>query len=95
MSARWYRQGVELPQLLTVVLLLLVVVSAIAVARAQHHVRDLHTELQQLRKQHAFLVAEWGRSSLEESKWQEEIESRARERLGMILPSPEKMLVLP
>lgn len=95
MSARWYREGVELPQLLTVLVLLLVLLSAVAVVRVQHGVRDLHMDLQQLRKQHAFLVAEWGRRSLEESKFQEEIESRARARLGMILPVPEKMLVLP
>ncbi|MEK6748453.1 MAG: cell division protein FtsL [Pseudomonadota bacterium] len=77
-------------------ILVLVVVSALAVIYTKHWNRKLFVELQELQHQRDQLNVEWGQLQLEQSAWATHIrvEQIARERLGLIQPPPDKVVVI-
>lgn len=82
----------------TLVLLLLVMGSAIAVIYSKHIGRAEFVVLQQLERQRDQLNEEWGRLLLEQSTWASpgRIEQQARLRLQMIVPpSDQTMFIQP
>jgi cell division protein FtsL len=74
---------------------LAVFASAIANVFYQHQSRKLFVEIQQLETVRDGLDEEWGRLQLEQSTWatEERIEKIARDKLGMVEPD-ENTLVL-
>ncbi len=79
-------------------LLLLVVVigSALAVIYAKHQSRLLFGDLQVLQAERDRLNIEWGRLQLEQSAWatHSRVEKLARERLNMMVPNPETVVIV-
>lgn len=77
-------------------LLLLVMASALAVVYAKHRGRELFAQLQQLEAQRDRLNIEWGRLQLEQSAWasHSRVEKLARERLDMMVPDPESVVII-
>jgi cell division protein FtsL len=82
--------------LLVAVLGVAVVISALGVVYAKFQSRTLFAELQDLNKAQDRMDVEWGQLQLEQSTWSTHgrIESQARTRLGMVLPEPEKVVVI-
>jgi len=80
------------------VLLLLVVVmaSAIGVVYAKHQARKLFIELQALEDERDAMDVEWGQLQLEQSTLttQGQVESAARDRLGMVVLSADNMVII-
>ena len=76
--------------LATVMLSVLVVVSAIACVYARHESRSQFTRLQSLIVQRDALEVDWGRLQIEQSTWSTYalVERQARKQLAMRLPSP-------
>ncbi|HET7358733.1 MAG TPA: cell division protein FtsL [Rhodanobacteraceae bacterium] len=72
------------------VLLLAVLASAIAVVWARQESRTLFVQLTQLQGERDALNVDFGRLELEQATWAEpgRIESLARQKLGMIAPTP-------
>lgn len=70
--------------------------SALGVAYSKHVSRRLFVELQGLQRVHDQLSEDWGRLLLEQSTWgtHGRVESEARERLGMVLPSPDAVVMV-
>lgn len=83
---------------LVMLLLLLVVVigSALAVIYAKHQSRLLFGDLQVLQAERDRLNIEWGRLQLEQSAWatHSRVEKLARERLNMMVPNPETVVIV-
>lgn len=77
-------------------LLVLVMASALAVVYAKHRGRELFAQLQQLEAQRDRLNIEWGRLQLEQSAWasHSRVEKLARERLDMMVPDPESVVII-
>lgn len=73
-----------------------VFISAIEVVVAQHSVRKLFVEIQELEKKYDELNDSWGRLQLEQSTWatDDRIEIRARTELGMIEPGADSLKLL-
>jgi cell division protein FtsL len=73
-----------------------VVASSIAVVYAEHHGRKLFVELQSLDYEKDRMDIEWGQLQLEQSTLttQGQVEHRARSRLGMIIPAPDRMVIV-
>ena len=78
------------------ILLMLVVVSAVAVVYTKHQGRTLFVELQSLGEARDSMDIEWGRLQLEQSTrtTQGRVERDARERLGMVSLTPDKMVII-
>lgn len=75
---------------------LAVMVSALAVVYAKFQSRILFAELQGLSEAQDKMDVEWGQLQLEQSTWSTHgrIEEQARQRLGMVLPKPERIVVI-
>lgn len=82
--------------LASVVLGLLVVISAIAIVLSQHHYRGLVTELQGLHVERDELDVEWGQLLLEQSTWAtpSRIERFAGGTLDMQVPGQDNFVVI-
>ncbi len=80
----------------TVLLLLAVLASALSVVYAKHRSRVLFVQLQGLQEQRDQLHESWGRLQLEQATWatHSRVESVARGRLGMRLPSPASVTMV-
>lgn len=86
----------EWRRLVTVVLVGLVLVSALAVITSAHMTRVQYARLQQLEREKARLQTEWGQLLLEESTWSapSRIERLAVERLDMHVPELNEIRVI-
>ena len=82
--------------LLTLLLILVVLVSAVEIVVAQHQVRKLFIEITELEKTRDELNEEWGRLQLEQSTWATDvrIESIARTELSMMEPDTGSLILL-
>lgn len=80
----------------TVLLLVLLMVSAVAVVQLKHETRLQFVALQQLQAQRDALNVEWGQLLLEEGAWSQHrrVEQLARTRLGMSVPDPRNVAVV-
>lgn len=74
--------------MLRLVLIILVIISALAVVYVADLNRRLFIAYQDAQSQHNQLYVEWGRLLLEQSTWstQERVQTLAEQRLGMHLP---------
>jgi cell division protein FtsL len=79
-----------------IVLLALVVVSSLGVVYSKHQSRKLFVELQALGEARDSMDIEWGQLQLEQSTltMQGKIESAARERLGMVSLTTDRMVIV-
>lgn len=75
---------------------LAVMLSALGIVYAEHQQRRLFVELQSLEQTRDALNVEWGRLQLEQSTWATHgrVEALARERLDMVIPSPESVVIV-
>ncbi len=78
------------------VMIALVVATAISVVYVKHISRVEFVALQKLERQRDQLNEEWGRLLLEESTWAGpgQVEQKARNKLSMIVPKPEHIVVV-
>ena len=78
------------------ILLALVIVSSVAVVYTKHQGRKLFVELQALGKERDNMDIEWGQLQLEQGTLttQGQVETAARERLGMVNLSAENMVIV-
>jgi len=78
-------------------LLVLVVISALAVVNSTHRSRDRFNELQVMQRQEWALDEEWERLLLEQSTWaaHERVNQIAETKLDMITPDPAAIKVSP
>ena len=76
-------------QSFSLVLLVVVIVSAISVAQSRYDTRRLFVELEQLRADYSQLEEDWGKLQLEEATYSTHgmIERKARSQLGMLMPN--------
>lgn len=81
---------------LTAVLWVLVVVSALLVVGVTQDVRLRTSQLEVLRREAAELDVQWGQYLLEQSTWASysRVENIAREELNMIEPGPEQIILV-
>lgn len=79
-----------------IVLLALVVMSSLGVVYSKHQSRKLFVELQALGEARDSMDIEWGQLQLEQSTltMQGKIESAARERLGMVSLTTDRMVIV-
>lgn len=84
------------PVVCVLLLTIAVVASAILVVSSQHQSRALFAELQKLNRERDGLDAEWGMLRLEQGAWATHgrVERLAREKLDMVMPSGENVIVL-
>ena len=82
--------------LLLAVLVVAIVVSALVVVRDRHEHRQAFVELSRLDRARDELNIEFGRLQLEQATWAEStlIDRTARERLGMVLPQADQIVVV-
>jgi cell division protein FtsL len=73
-----------------------VIASSIGVVYAEHQGRKLFVELQSMGYEKDRMDVEWGQLQLEQSTLttQGQVEHDARSRLGMIIPEPERMVIV-
>ncbi len=78
------------------VLVIAVVMSAMSVVYLKHLGRAEFVTLHKLEQQRDHLNEEWGRLLLEQSTWAtpSRIEQQAKQRLKMLVPSPEMIVVI-
>ena len=78
------------------VLLLVVVISAVCVVYSKHQGRKLFIELQALENERDAMDVEWGQLQLEQSTLttQGQVETAARDRLGMVVLSADNMVMV-
>lgn len=81
---------------MSLALLALVVVSALAVVDSTHRSREGFNELQNLQRQEWALDEEWERLLLEQSTWaaHERVNQIAETKLDMVLPDPAAIKVM-
>jgi cell division protein FtsL len=79
-----------------IVMLVLVVVSSLGVVYSKHQSRKLFVELQALGEARDSMDIEWGQLQLEQSTltMQGKIERAARERLGMVSLTTDRMVIV-
>jgi len=79
---------------LNLVLLLIVVICALSVVKANHQARKLFIALEAEQKHLRDLNVEWGQLQLEQSTWAANVrvETLAREKLGMKRPAPGEVM---
>lgn len=77
-------------------LIVLNIASAVGVVFARHRHRQLFVELNRLEKARDELNVEFSRLQLEQATWAEStlIDRTARERLGMVLPKADEIVVV-
>ena len=75
---------------------LAVLLSALGVVMARHESRKVFVEIEELQKTRDNLNEEWGKLQLEEGTWgtNVRVEELARTRLGMVMPSPDQIVVV-
>jgi cell division protein FtsL len=73
------------------------VASAIAVVHVRHENRVRFIELQEAQAERDRLNVQWGQLLLEQGTWglHSQVEKTARERLGMSMPQPEEIVIVP
>ena len=81
---------------LTILLLLVLVSSSLAVITVRHKNRLAFVELQDIQEQRNRLQNEWGRLILEKATWAEQhnIADQAGERFGMQPPAPDEIITV-
>lgn len=81
---------------LSLCLILLVFISAVAIVLTRHQSRKLFVQLQALEKQRDAMDEEWGQLQLEQATWgtHVRIEELARRKLGMTAPPAEAVIVI-
>ncbi len=84
------------PFLLTIVVAVVCVMSAIALIYAKHESRKLFVELEALTTERDELNIEWGQLQIEQSTWatHARIERVATEELSLVRPKPTKIYVI-
>ena len=84
------------PFLLTIVVAVVCVMSAIALIYAKHESRKLFVELEVLTTERDELNIEWGQLQIEQSTWatHARIERVATEELSLVRPKPTKIYVI-
>tara|TARA_B100001750_G_scaffold236766_1_gene241054 strand:- start:903 stop:1190 length:288 start_codon:yes stop_codon:yes gene_type:complete len=84
------------PFLLTLVVAVVCVMSAIALIYAKHESRKLFVELEALTTERDELNIEWGQLQIEQSTWatHARIERVATEELSLVRPKPTKIYVI-
>ena len=84
------------PFLLTIVVAVVCVMSAIALIYAKHESRKLFVELEVLTTERDELNIEWGQLQIEQSTWATHalIERVATEELSLVRPKPTKIYVI-
>ena len=82
---------------LTLVLLAALIACGLALVTSQHQARKLYVELQKEQELQKRFDVEWGQLQLEQSTWamHARIEKIAARELGMRVPSPSRVQVLP
>lgn len=90
-----FKQRIQ-QNLAMLVMIVLVIASAISVVYVKHVSRVEFVALQKLERQRDQLNEEWGRLLLEESTWAGpgQVERQARNKLSMIVPKPEHIVVV-
>lgn len=80
----------------TLILLLVLVLSALSLATSRHQARMLYVELERERQIARQYEEEYGRLQIEQSTWAvpTRIDSLARGKLGMQLPDPARIRVV-
>lgn len=81
---------------MSALLIIVVLLSAIGLVYSKHQSRKLFVNLQQLKQQVIDLDTEWGQLQLEQSAWTDHgrIESIARDRLNMKHPEAEAVVFI-
>ena len=81
---------------ISVLLIIVVLISAIGLVYSKHLSRKLFVNLQQLQQQVIDLDTEWGQLQLEQSAWMDHgrIESIARDRLQMKQPDAKAVVFI-
>ena len=84
------------PFLLTIVVAVVCVMSAIALIYAKHESRKLFVELEALTTERDELNIEWGQLQIEQSTWatHARIERVATEEMSLVRPKPTKIYVI-
>ena len=84
------------PFLLTIIVAVVCVMSAIALIYAKHESRKLFVELEALTTERDELNIEWGQLQIEQSTWatHARIERVATEELSLVRPKPTKIYVI-
>ena len=82
--------------IVTLLIVMWVLVSALGVVYAKHESRKLFVELEALKTSRDNLNIEWGRLQLEQSTWAtpNRVESIAHSELGMQVPAPDKVVIV-
>jgi len=82
--------------LILVPLLVAVIVSALGVVYTRHESRQLAGRLEEFENQRDAVIAEWSRLQLEQAWLADagQVESKASEHLGMVLPEHTRILVV-
>lgn len=89
--------GLEFKTLLVSgLVLLLLVVSALGVNYSSYKSRQLFSELQKMKRETIRLEEEWGRLLLEQSTWasHSRIEGLAKSKLNMVVPDPASIVLV-
>ena len=81
---------------LSLLLVVLLVFSALGVIYSSYKSRQLFSELQQLNRESIRLEEEWGRLLLEQSTWASHarIEQVAKDKLQMVVPNSSAIIVV-
>ena len=81
---------------MVLLLLALDIATAVGVVMARHRHRQLFVELNRLEKTRDELNVDFSRLQLEQATWAEStlIDRTARERLGMVLPKADEIVVV-
>jgi cell division protein FtsL len=79
------------------VLIVAIVLTAAAVIELRHRNRLYFAQLQNLQAQRDAIDTEWGQLLLEQGAWSQHrrVEELARTQLGMVLPKPEQIIIVP
>lgn len=82
--------------MLSILVFVLMLSSAITLVYSKHQTRKLFVELQGLKNQVNDLNTEWGQLQLEQSAWSGHgrIEQVARERLAMVMPKAKDVVFI-
>ncbi len=82
--------------LTTLLLIVFLASSALAVVAVRHDSRKLFAELQGAEKERDLLSVEWGRLQLEQAAWADSnrVEHIAKQRLDMQIPSSQSIQVV-
>lgn len=88
--------GARPMMVITAILFVLMILSALMLVYSKHQSRKLFVEVQQLKYQIDELDTEWARLQLEQSAWSEHgrIEQIARSRLSMVMPETDEVVFI-